>query len=500
MKELGITAGKQYLGTKGRQYITVRPLDEGGQGVVWIAKDQSTNEEVVLKFPHKTTKERDNIIYKKSIRREIDLLKKIWASDRQVNPPPSIIRFIDESYDKEDLFLVEEYLEGKTLWDTVLDSDNGRGRDRCLPEKVAAEYAKQIGEGLHHLHAKAVREKPIIHRDLKAPNVLVTKRGCVIIDLGVGKEYENAEPSPTSTVQKRRPSTVQRIQRDLNFHCPIHYEGDAWNVMGPCDIYAAARITFFMLTGDTEIQEYEDQKGNMTKKVNELVPSVSEEFSDLIQSALDPEHRYIQIAKDESGNARGWVNKIDEVISHLSSPITPHVYSPREAVSKKPSPADLQPHIICMGQRWDIENGLCEIGREHNCPDDKNPPTLYTQKSGKSFYSLPNHNGCARDVIVKGIDADGFSYPHPLSATGMISPDVAIKNPQIEYHHLRIWKDEGKFWVKDLSSRNKSARIVNGRWQTLKPGKKQALKNIERLAVGFTEKGGPVIPLSFYKE
>ena len=56
----------------------------------------------------------------------------------------------------------------------------------------------------------------------------------------------------------------------------------------------------------------------------------------------------------------------------------------------------------------------------------------------------------------------------------MISPDVAIKNPQIEYHHLRIWKDEGKFWVKELSSRNKSARIVNGRWQTLKPGKKQA--------------------------
>ena len=62
----------------------------------------------------------------------------------------------------------------------------------------------------------------------------------------------------------------------------------------------------------------------------------------------------------------------------------------------------------------------------------------------------------------------------------MASPDVAIKNPQIEYHHLRIWKDEGKFWVKDLSSRNKSARIVNGRWQIL-TGKKQALKDIERL-------------------
>jgi hypothetical protein len=99
---------------------------------------------------------------------------------------------------------------------------------------------------------------------------------------------------------------------------------------------------------------------------------------------------------------------------------------------------------------------------------------------------------------VDGID--GFSYPHPLSGK-MPCPDIPIKNPQIEYHHLRIWEDKaGKFWVRDLSSRNKSARIVNGRWQILTGGKKQALKNIERLALGFTETGGPVIPLSFYKE
>ena len=487
-----ITAGKQYLGTKGRQYVTIRRLDEGGQGVVWVAKDGSKND-VVLKFPHKTTQEYVNTIYQKSIRREIDLLEPM------VNPPPSIIHYIDKSADMEkEPFLVEEYLEGETLYNLVQHSDNGRGRDQCLPEKLAAEYSKQIGEGLHYLHSKAAAE-PIIHRDLKAENVLVTKRGCVIIDLGVGKGDFNENPP-----NKGKKSTVNRIKRHENFHCPIHYEGVAWEANALCDIYAAARITFFMLTGNTEIQLLEHpQTHAMIKKVHVIVPSVSEKFSNIINAALDPLHRYVQMAKDESGNSRGWVNKIEYVISDLSSQATQHGYSPREAVPKKLPPADLlHPHIICMGKRWDIENGLCEIGREHNCPDDKNPPTLYTQKSGESFYSLPNHNGCARDVIVKGIDADGFSYPHPLSATGMASPDVAINNHQIEYHHLRIGKDKttGKFWVMDLSSRNKSARIVNGRWQTLNPGKKQALKNIERLALGFTEKGGPVIPLSFYKE
>ena len=488
---MDVTAGKQYLGTKGRQYVIIRRLDDGGQGVVWVAKDGSKND-VVLKFPHQTTNERDNIAFKKSIVREVDLLEKM------VNPPPSIIRYIDKSADMEkEPFLVEEYLEGETLWVKVLSpkTDNDHGLN-ALPEKTAVEYAKQIGEGLHYLHTEASGKDgiPFVHRDLKAANVLVTKRGCVILDLGVGKELADTRDS----------GTVERIRRDENFQCPIHYEGVVWEAGTACDVYAAARITFFMLTGNTEIQLLEDPQTHVMRlKVHDIVPSVSEKFSNIINAALDPLHRYVQMAKDESGNSRGWVNKIEYVISDLSSQATQHGYSPREAVPKKLPPADLlHPHIICMGKRWDIENGLCEIGREHNCPDDKNPPTLYTQKSGESFFSLPNHNGCARDVLVKGKDADGFSYPHPLSATGMASPDVAINNHQIEYHHLRIGKDKttGKFWVMDLSSRNKSARIVNGRWQTLNPGKKQALKNIERLALGFTEKGGPVIPLSFYKE
>ena len=76
------------------------------------------------------------------------------------------------------------------------------------------------------------------------------------------------------------------------------------------------------------------QTHEITRKVHDIVPSVSEKFSNIISDALDPQHRYVQIAKDESGNSRGWVNKIEYVISDLSSQATQHDYSPREAVSK----------------------------------------------------------------------------------------------------------------------------------------------------------------------
>ena len=483
-------------GIKG-SYDLIEELDSGGFGTVWKAEDQSQNK-VVVKFPKKTMVSIDGKpvladaqLSIATIRREIDLL------EGMVNPPRSIIHFIDKSKDDLNPFLVEEYIKGKTLWDKIPSEDNGHGRN-ALPEKVAAEYLKQIGEGLHYLHKDARPGEVIIHRDLKPANIMIednSKRGCVILDLGV-----SAARVQTASTQLAgpKPSTVPAIERDENFHCQRHASLIATAL---CDVYAAGRIAFFMLTGDWEVNEYVDKStGRMTVKVNVPVPSVSKKFSDLIDDILDPEHRIIQMAFDPSGKYRSLVSEAESVMSS----VTPNIYpSTGGVLPKKISHGNLlQPHIICMGKRWDIENGLCEVGREHNCPDDKNPPTLYTQKSGESFFSLPNHNGCARDVIVKGKDADGFSYPHPLSATGMASPDVAINNHQIEYHHLRIGKDKttGKFWAMDLSSRNKSARIVNGRWQTLNPGKKQALKNIERLALGFTEKGGPVIPLSFYKE
>nr|MCS5550218.1 hypothetical protein [Gammaproteobacteria bacterium] len=113
-------------GIKG-SYDLIEELDSGGFGTVWKAEDQSQNK-VVVKFPKKTMVSIDGKpvladaeLSIATIRREIDLLEKM------VNPPPSIIHFIDKSKDDLFPFLVEEYIEGKTLWDKIPSEDNGHG-------------------------------------------------------------------------------------------------------------------------------------------------------------------------------------------------------------------------------------------------------------------------------------------------------------------------------------------------------------------------------------
>ena len=88
----------------------------------------------------------------------------------------------------------------------------------------------------------------------------------------------------------------------------------------------------------------------------------------------------------------------------------------------------------------------------------------------------------------------------PRDNTQLSKLKIILRDDRIEYHHLQIWKRNGDFWVKDLSTRTWSGIIENGRWQRLEPLVSKKLKNIERLAAGFSEDNGPELELSFYNE
>ena len=468
--------GESYKGEK-ETYTIIKAIHDGGFGRTCLAKDENQNE-VVLKFPldvspisgRKSSAE-------KSIEREIEIL------EQMENPPDSIVKFLDKSSDPKEPFLAEEYLQGTDLWDEVSNSDNGRG-DNCLPERVAIKYSKQIGEGLNYLHRTKPPLGPIVHRDLKPANIMVTKRGCVIIDLGVGKGDFDARDTKASSLQ---------IARDNNFHCPQHTADNDWYyVTEMCDVYALARMSFFMLTGycthPNDIWEFEDVVTHQMdeKKMEEKMKGfgVSEEFRKLIHKTLHPEHRYIQQAKSIVAE-EGWINQIDLISSGISAGSGGSSGGSGGGSfggtigGGRGKPADLlKPHIICNGQRWDIKEDLCYLGREHQCPTNK-PEFLQV--------GMPNHHGCARDT---GIDKDILRR----------SERILIDDDRIEYHHFKIWKENKDYWIEDLQTRTWSGIIENGRWQRLEPLVSKKLKNIERLAAGFSEDNGPELELSFYNE
>ena len=91
---------------------------------------------------------------------------------------PNIITIHDIAESDGALFIVMEYVPGKTLDDLI-------GR-KGLKLSVALRYAVQVADALARAHAAG-----IIHRDLKPSNVMVTETGVVkVLDFGLAKLAE----------------------------------------------------------------------------------------------------------------------------------------------------------------------------------------------------------------------------------------------------------------------------------------------------------------------
>jgi len=74
---------------------------------------------------------------------------------------PGIVRLIDIYKDKQNFYLVTEFIEGNELFDEVCRRDN-------FSERNAATVLKQILKAVNYCHKRS-----ICHRDIKAENVII---------------------------------------------------------------------------------------------------------------------------------------------------------------------------------------------------------------------------------------------------------------------------------------------------------------------------------------
>uniref|UniRef100_A0A1I8FY18 Protein kinase domain-containing protein n=1 Tax=Macrostomum lignano TaxID=282301 RepID=A0A1I8FY18_9PLAT len=85
---------------------------------------------------------------------------------------PNIVRFVTAKHQGNKLVVFTELIEGSDL------SELGQ-----LAEQRAVGFLHQICKGLLYLHT---RNPPVLHRDLKGQNIMVTREGIVkIIDFGL---------------------------------------------------------------------------------------------------------------------------------------------------------------------------------------------------------------------------------------------------------------------------------------------------------------------------
>jgi serine/threonine-protein kinase len=157
--------------TVGRFAIRAR-LGAGGMGEVYRAEDTKLKRPVAVKriAPHLQNDEQ----YRRRFLKEAERASSL--SD------PHIAAIHDIVEDKNEIFLVMEYVEGKTL--------RQRLREHVSIEEVR-EMAIQCAEALVAAH-----EKGICHRDIKPENIMLTPAGQVkMLDFGIAKRLRIPEES-----------------------------------------------------------------------------------------------------------------------------------------------------------------------------------------------------------------------------------------------------------------------------------------------------------------
>jgi serine/threonine protein kinase len=100
---------------------------------------------------------------------------------------PNLVDVKDCFEDDGRVYLVMDFVDGQTLQDVV-------AAHGPLPTSTVLEYARQLTSVLGYLHQS---EPPILFRDLKPANVMLTSSGLVrLVDFGLAQVLDGSAPRP----------------------------------------------------------------------------------------------------------------------------------------------------------------------------------------------------------------------------------------------------------------------------------------------------------------
>jgi serine/threonine protein kinase/Tol biopolymer transport system component len=213
------------LSLSGRQLGSYQLRDligAGGMGEVYRAHDSKLGRDVAIKIlPRAFTRHPERLA---RFEREGRLLAALN------HPHIAAIYGVEESDDLRGIVL--ELVDGETLAQRL-----ARGRI-AIPEVVA--LARPIADALDAAH-----EKGIVHRDLKPANVKIRSDGTVkILDFGLAKALDDADPSPSSTTGVSHEGLILGTPAYMS---PEQARGKP--VDRRADVWAFGCILYEMLTG-----------------------------------------------------------------------------------------------------------------------------------------------------------------------------------------------------------------------------------------------------------
>ncbi len=174
------------------RYALVRRLGSGGMSATWLAQDRQTGSSVALKFL--LSELADNAAYHKLLRAEWQLSSRLMHAN--------IVRVFEYHYDNDQPFFSLQYIGGPDIA-VLTGEDIG----------TVLRPIGLIADALRYAHGKN-----IIHRDIKASNVMVDLRGApYLIDFGIASTpgHSSAGGSAVASSPQQLAGEPPRAEDDI---------------------------------------------------------------------------------------------------------------------------------------------------------------------------------------------------------------------------------------------------------------------------------------------
>ncbi|GCD10804.1 serine/threonine-protein kinase [Clostridium tagluense] len=194
-----------------RKYEVIKTLGKGGMGTIYLCENKRLGNLWAIK-------EVVQDIKNTGILTEANILKNLNHV--------GIRRIVDIFYENNNLYMVQDYVEGQTLKEYV--KENGK-----MNTEKTCRITSDLCDILCYLH----NQKPaIIYRDIKPSNIMITPSGkIVLIDFGISKVYKSDTEQDTVSAGSN------------GFAAPEQYG------LGKCcaqtDIYGIGMLIYFMVKG-----------------------------------------------------------------------------------------------------------------------------------------------------------------------------------------------------------------------------------------------------------
>ncbi|MGE0489272.1 MAG: serine/threonine protein kinase [Vulcanimicrobiota bacterium] len=243
------------------RYEVIRLIGQGGMSNLYLCRDRKYNNAIVV-IKEMTAVYSDPNEQQMAVNlfhREAKLLASL--NHRHI---PKVFDYFQY---QGKYYLSMEYVDGDDLGKQLSE------RPGPMAERDVAELGSQMATVLYYLH---VHKPPIVFRDVKPSNIMMTKDGVKLIDFGIARHFDVSKKGDTMRIGSP------------GYAPPEQYSGQT----DPrSDIYALGVTLHHALTGRDPTTT---QTPFLLPPPRDLNPQVSQRMADIITRAtrLDPSDRY----------------------------------------------------------------------------------------------------------------------------------------------------------------------------------------------------------------